>query len=188
MSMSRRFTRLDRAAIKRLEPGDNLTEQGITAQCMPNRDIRYSVNVMVDGRRIHKAIGFARDGVTLTQCQQFIERAKSDARAGRLDLPKSRKLALALAAAAPRYLAKLAESGGKNLKIKDRHLKRGGYLDDFFGNTRLDQISTFAIDRYKKQRLDRGAAKATVNRELATLSHLLGMAVEWRWINSRPVD
>jgi integrase len=42
------------------------------------------------------------------------------------------------------------------------------------------------IDRYKKQRLDKGAAKATVNRELATLSHLFGMAVEWRWINRRP--
>jgi hypothetical protein len=116
--MSRRFTRLDRAAIKHLEPGDNLTEQGITAQCMPNRDIRYSVNVMVDGHRVHKAIGFASDGVTLTQCQEFIERARSDARAGRLDLPKNRKLALTFAAAATRYLARLAQSGGKNLKIK----------------------------------------------------------------------
>ena len=99
--MTRRRARLDRAAIKRLEPGQSLNEDGITAQCMPNRDVRYTINVMVDGRRIHKAIGFASAGVTLTQCQQFIERARSEARADRLELPKGRKLAMTLATAAP---------------------------------------------------------------------------------------
>jgi integrase len=195
--MTRRSTRLDRAVIKRLKPGQSLSEYGITAQCMSNRDIRYSVNVMVDGRRIHKAIGFASDGVTLTQCEEFIERAKSDARADRLDLPKGRKLAMTLAMAAPQYLARLAESGGKNMKIKARHLRdqrnttdrqrqTKGPLLEFFGDMRLDQIESFAINRYKKQRQDAGAAIATVHRELATLSHLLGQAVEWRWLNRRP--
>ena len=164
---------------------------------MVDRDIRYSVNVMVDGRRIHKAIGFASDGVTLTQCHDFIERARSDARADRLNLPSGRKLAMTLATAAPQYLARLAESGGKNLKIKNRHLRNQrdttgrqrqakGPLIEFFGEDRLDQVITFKIERYKKQRGDTGASKATINRELATLSHLLGCAVEWRWLNQRP--
>ena len=195
--MNGRFTRLDRGAIKRLERGQSLSEHGITAQCMANRDVRYSVNVMIDGRRIHKAIGFASAGVTLTQCEEFLERAKSDARAGRLDLPKGRKLALTLAAAAPQYLTRLADAGGKNLVIKARHLRNEhapigcqrqakGPLIEFFGGMRLDQIESFVIGRYRKQRHDAGAAKATINRELATLSHLLGQAVEWRWLNRRP--
>jgi integrase len=195
--MTRRRARLDRAAIKRLEPGQSLNEDGITAQCMPNRDVRYTINVMVDGRRIHKAIGFASAGVTLTQCQQFIERARSEARADRLELPKGRKLAMTLATAAPPYLDRLTASGGKNLKIKARHLRdqrnttdrqrqAKGPLIEFFGAMRLDQIESFAISRYKKERTAAGAAIATVHRELATLSHLLSQAVEWRWLNRRP--
>ena len=38
-------------------PGESLRENGIIAECTANRDIRYFVNAMVDGRRIHRAIG-----------------------------------------------------------------------------------------------------------------------------------
>src|SRR5262245_25739921 len=98
--MSNRFRRLTRAAIKQLQPGESLNENGIIAECTANGDIRYSVNVMVHGRRIHRAIGFASASVTLTQCHEFLEKARSDARAGRLSLPKGRKLALTVAGAA----------------------------------------------------------------------------------------
>jgi integrase len=56
----------------------------------------------------------------------------------------------------------------------------------FFGTMRLDAVSTFGIDRYRKQRLGTGAAPATINRELSTLSHLFSMAVEWKWLDRRP--
>jgi integrase len=36
-------------------------------------------------------------------------------------------------------------------------------------------------------RRDAGAAPATVDRELATLSHLLNRAVEWKWLDGLPV-
>ena len=42
------------------------------------------------------------------------------------------------------------------------------------------------VDRYKKRRLDTGATNGTVNRELATLSHLMNKAVEWKWLQSKP--
>src|SRR5439155_22570076 len=56
----------------------------------------------------------------------------------------------------------------------------------FFGAQRLDGITGFTIEKYKRRRLDRGAAQGTVNRELATLSHLFNKAVEWRWIDHVP--
>jgi len=56
----------------------------------------------------------------------------------------------------------------------------------FFGSQRLDTISTFTVDRYKRRRVEEGAANGTVNLELGTLSHLLRRAVEWRWIKALP--
>ena len=51
---------------------------------------------------------------------------------------------------------------------------------------RLDAIASYTVDRYKKKRIDAGAANATINRELATLSHLFSMAVDRRWLDKRP--
>jgi integrase len=71
--------------------------------------------------------------------------------------------------------------------IKRRHLRM--YLKPFFGPMRLDAITRFTIDRYKKKRQSEEAANATINRELATFSHLLSMAIEWKWLDralSRP--
>ena len=64
-------------------------------------------------------------------------------------------------------MKRLEQSGGKNLRVKRRQLRM--YLKPFFGAMRLDAITAFTIDKYKKQRLDEGAAPATINRELATL-------------------
>lgn len=62
----------------------------------------------------------------------------------------------------------------------------GGYLTPFFGSQRLDTITAFTVDRYKKRRKDAGATNGTINRELATLSHLFNKAVEWRWVRALP--
>jgi integrase len=182
--MSLRFVRLDRAGIRRLLAGQKLAEHGIMAERLADGDLRYSVNVMVDGRRIHRVIGRERDGVTRTQCEEFIERARTEARSGRLSLPKGRKLALGFNRAAADYLARLGEGGGRNLAAKRRQL--GMHLKPYFGAMRLDAITPFGIEKYKKRRLDQGAAPATVNRELATLSHLFHRAVEWRWLDRAP--
>jgi hypothetical protein len=130
-------------------------------------DLRYSVNIMVDGKRVHRVIGRESEGVTRTQCEEFIDQARTDARWDRLLLPKGRKLALTFAAAGANYLKRLEQGDGKNIPIKKRQLRM--YLTPFFGSMRLDGISGFPIEKYKKRRLDAGATAATVKRELATL-------------------
>jgi len=84
-------------------------------------DLRYSVNVMVDRKRIHRVIGKESHGITRTQCEEFIERSKSEARVGRLSLPKGRKLALSFGAAAENYINRLEDGAGNNIAIKRRH-------------------------------------------------------------------
>ena len=110
--MPLRFARLDRPSIRRLKPGEKITEQGITVERLANGDIRYTVNVMVDGERIHRVIGRDSDGVTRRQAEEFIENKRTEAREGRLSLPKGRKLALSFAGATDIYLKKLKEVGG----------------------------------------------------------------------------
>jgi len=138
---------------------------------------------MVDGQRIHRVIGRESEGVTRTQAEEFIERVRTEAREGRLSLPKGRKTHFGFTEAAHKYLVRLSETNGKNLIAKERQLRR--YLIPFFRNQSLDTISTFTVEGYKRRRVDSGAMNGTINLELATLSHLLNCAIEWGWLKLR---
>ncbi len=121
--MPLRFTRLTRPATRKLQPGERITEHGITAEGLPDGDTRYSVNIMVDGQRIHRVIGRASDGTTRTQAEDFIAKTRAAAKEGRLNLPRGRKIHLTFAKAAKLYLEREKEAGGKDLVSKERHLR-----------------------------------------------------------------
>lgn len=169
---------------KKLKPGEKVMQSGITFERLSNLDGRWTINIMVDGQRIHRVIGLESAGVTLTQVQSFIEQVKTHAREERLNLPQGRKLALPFSKAAEEYLKKLKEGNGRGMKMKDSILKL--QLVPFFGSTPLSKITLHDIDRYKKARLE-SVKPATVNRDLAVISHLFTMAEEWKWIQARPV-
>ncbi len=116
--MPSRFTRLTRDAIRRLKPVEKITEHGITAERLKDGDTRYSVNIMVDGERIHRVIGTESERTTSTQAENFIAAARSNAGEDRLNLPKGRKLRLSFTAAADLYLKKQREIGAKNIVAK----------------------------------------------------------------------
>jgi integrase len=178
--MALRFTRLDRLTIRKLQPGQTLAEHGITFERLANGDGRYTVNVMVDGVRIHRVIGKESDGVTRQQAEDFIEKART----GRLNLPRGRKMVLDFAQAAEQYLVRQQEAGAPNLKQKREKLRLR--LIPYFKDKPLAAISSFDIEKYKKARLEEGATTGTVNRSLAVLSHLFSKAVEWRWLDHKP--
>ncbi len=182
--MARRFTKLTRPAIRSLQSDQAITEQGITFRRVPSGDGVYSVNIMVDRRRIHRVIGRESEGVTRQQAEEFIAVARTDARRERLNLPEGRKTPLGFREAAVRYVERLEQEDGKNIRAKRRQLAQ--HLVPFFGDRPLSQISSFEIERYKKERCTTGTAPATVNRELAVLSHLLNKTLEWRWLKAMP--
>ncbi len=109
--MSLRFSRLTRPNIRRLRHGEKITEHGITADRLRDGDVRYSVNVMVDGQRIHRVVGKDSEGVTRTQAEEFIARARSDAKEERLNLPKGRKTTLTFERGASDYLDRMEDTG-----------------------------------------------------------------------------
>ena len=182
--MAKDFQKLNRISIRRLVPRGKITEHGITFERLANGDGVFSINVMADGHRIHRVLGRESEGVTRTQAEEFIEKVRSEAREGRLSLPRGRKTHFSFAEAAEKYVDRLEETNGKNLVAKRRQLRL--YLTSFFGGQRLNSITTFTVDRYKRRRLDAGASYGTINLELATLSHLFNSAIEWEWLKTRP--
>jgi integrase len=182
--MAKSFTKLTRPRIRKAVPGDQINEHGITFFRQPDGDGRYTVNIMVDGQRIHRVVGRESEGTTRKQVEDYIEKIRTEARDRRLNLPKGRKLTLRFAKAADEYMSRLKEDGGKDLRSKHQRFKH--HLKPFFADRPLEKISTFDIDRYKKKRLTEGAAPGSVNRELAALSHLFTKAIEWKWLDDRP--
>ncbi len=183
--MPRVIKKLSPSSTRKTVAGDKVTENGITFERLLGGDGRWSVNIMVDGSRIHRVIGLESEGVTLTQVEKFIEDTRTKAREGRLNLPKGRKLTLTFNQAADDYLKRLRESGGKGIDFKDTILRL--HLKPFFADTPLAKICQFDLDRYNKLRRDEKAKPATINRELTVLSHIFTKAEEWKWIDHRPV-
>jgi len=176
--MTMRFTRLIRPEIRRLQAGQKITEHGITAERLPDGDIRYSINVMVDGERVHRVIGRESHGTTRTQAENFIQKVRSDARDGRLSLPKGRKTQLSFAAAAKIYLKKLKEVGGKDYENNERHLRL--HLIPFLGTMHLDRISEFTLQRFQNDCRGKGLSDAAINRVLATYRRMSKRLHRWK--------
>lgn len=179
--MALKFARLTRPAIRALTPGKKLAEHGITAERQGNGDVRYTVNIMVDGQRIHRVVGRESEGVTREQAERAIESFRTKAREGRLDLPTGRKNHRTFAEAATEYLQRMEDTGGKNMRGKRRHIPE--VLIPFFGKHRADKITGFLVQHFVRERLAK-VRQATVNRELATLSHAFRRMVEWKWIKA----
>ncbi|MCH8925912.1 MAG: site-specific integrase [Proteobacteria bacterium] len=178
--MSLRFTRLTRPAIRKLQPGKRITEHGITAEGLPDGDIRYTIAVMVDGQRIHRVIGRASDGTTRTQAEDFIAKTRADAKEGRLNLPRGRKVHLTFAKAAKLYLQREKEAGGKDLVSKERHLRL--HLVPYFGAMRVDRISTFTVEKFRNSLRKQGLAEGNINRILATYRRMGRRLARWEVI------
>jgi integrase len=186
--MALKFQRLTRPAIRALEKGQRINEHGITAERMGTGDIRYTVNIMVDGVRVHRVIGRESEGVTREQVERAIEVLRTKAREGRLDLPTGRKVLRLFREVATDYLERLTDTLGPNdpgysdIKNKKRIIEQN--LIPYFGATRIDQVKDWAVKHYARARLEKGLKQATVNRELAVLSHMFRRAIKWKWIKA----
>lgn len=175
-----RFAKLTRDAVRKLEVGQRIAEHGIVAERTRKGDLRYSVNVMVDGERIHRVIGTESAGVTREQAERAIESFRTRAREERLQLPTGRKTALGFGEAAERYIELLRNGTGRGVERKRQHLD--ARLKPHFGAVRLKAIAPSQIDTFVQIRRLDGAAPSTINRELATLSHFLRASARWGWI------
>ncbi|MGB0843933.1 MAG: hypothetical protein ACPGVN_04235, partial [Alphaproteobacteria bacterium] len=80
--MTKKFSKLTRPNIRNTCAGQTLIENGISFRREVNGDGVYSVNIMVDGERIHRTIGRESEGTTRQQAEDFIHRIGRTGRAG----------------------------------------------------------------------------------------------------------
>lgn len=168
--MALKYNRLTRAIIRRSMPGEKITEHGITAERLTDGDTRYSVNIMVDGQRIHRVIGLESDNTTRTQAENFISKVRAEAKENRLSLPKGRKMPLTFERASELYITNENEIEARDIGSKERHLKL--HLNPYLGKMRLDRITEFTIEKLRNELRAKGFAEGGVNRILATYRHM----------------
>jgi len=81
-------------------------------------------------------------------------------------------------------LSSYAENGFKSAARVRKALE---HLADFFsGDRAAEMISALEISRYVRSRLEAGAARATVNRELEALRRGLTLAVRYGMLKTKP--
>ncbi len=178
--MAQKFLKLTRPAIRALKGGEKITEGGITAERASDGDVRYSINVMVDGERIHRTVGTEGDGTTRTQAEELIEGIRTKAREGRLDLPSRHKVELRFAKAADLWLKEEKRVGGKDLTNKSQHIR--DHLKPYLGTMRVDRITKFTAEKLRKHLRDKDITEGTVNLIFATYRRMGRRLQEWRYL------
>ncbi len=106
----------------------------------------------------------------------MMDQLRSQAKAGRLNLPKGRATPLTVAKAADRYIEAMEETGGKNIASKRQHIDL--HIKPAIGKVQLDKISPFTLANFRKGLLDKGLAEATANRVAATWNHMTGWLLD----------
>ena len=75
--MAKTFLKLTRARMRKLQAGGRINEHGITFERLRNGDGLFSINIMVDRRRIHRSIGRESDGTTRSTAEDFITMSRA---------------------------------------------------------------------------------------------------------------
>lgn len=177
------FERLQRATLRKLQPGQSISEHGITYTRLDG-DGRWSVNVMVARTRHHVVVGLESEGYTRTQAEDLVSTLRAKKAEKRHGIATKRGRALTVASAADDYLEYLREHAGKDLDMKATRLRL--HLVRLLGAKRLDQLEDADWSSYTSTRRSEGATDATVNRERSVLLHLLRLAVKRRLLRAVP--
>jgi len=142
------------------------------------RDKTYYLDFSYHGERVRKAVGTNKKVAELAAKETELRIAKEE-HLGIFDAKK-----ITLKEFSEDYLkfskANKAESSYKRDKLSMKH------LTEAFGSRIFAKITTQDIELYKITRREK-VSGATVNRELACLSHMFTVAVNWKILTLNPV-
>lgn len=179
-----KFSKIMPANQKALAAGESLSEHGITVTKLPNGDEKWSVAFMYHGERVKRVIGRTSENWNRTLVAEKMAQIKANIRDGTSDLPKGRKTQLRFAELARWYLEEMEATGGKNVVRKRFQLMER--LVPHLGNQIVVSMTEEHVGRYTKALLDDGLGPATINRDLATLHHVLSTAERRRKVRGKP--
>jgi integrase len=78
------------------------------------------------------------------------------------------------------------KNNNKPSEIRTKRIILNAHLVPFFGNLRLDEISTFHIEKYKAKKISSGLSNKSINNHLVILSKCLRTAEDWDRLEKLP--
>ncbi len=151
-------------------------ERGIYARKTKAGVVRYGVSFWAGTRRVQEMVG-----PSITEARAVLAIRHSEVLRGKFGLAKKKPKPPTFDAFCERYLSQ-SKQLKKSWKRDELALKP---MRVFFAPKRIDQVTTWDIERYRARRLE-SITKATCNRDLDVLRHMLNMAVEWEVIEKNP--
>ena len=122
--------------------------------------------------------------VSKTVAKEIMAKKKAEAVEGRYELP-SKKPTPRLEEFVEEYFAYYRANRRPRSVI--RHETSWHAIQPHLGGMRLDEISPFDLERYRRQRKQMERSDVTINRELAFLRHCYTMAITWGKATENPV-
>lgn len=174
------FTKLTRDKLRKLKPGQTVYEHGVEYVRLDG-DGRWQIRIMVNRRRVHQSVGLESEGFTRTQAEELIQQLKARKHEKRHGAASRKAGNITMDAAFTAYLQHLRETGGKDIEKKKQRIET--HLRPALGALPIAQLTATDLRRYSTKRLAAKAKPSTVNRELAVVSHLLGVAADAEALN-----
>lgn len=143
------------------------------------RGKKWFVDVYLpNGKRYRKIVG------TKKQADEVERRVENEIVEGKWEL---RDRDITFGELLPEYFEYSKASKAESTHSNDKY-RIEAHLLPCFGNSSLKDIVPQMIDKYKAKRVREGASNKTVNHELGCLSHIMKMAIRWRYAEHNPVS
>lgn len=138
-------------------------------------DTCYDITYKKDGKKIWEKAGWASEGYSAKLAADIRAERMRSMRHG-LELPKDKPKTL-FKEAAKKYLewakTNKAKEGRDDRYLYDKHLSKR------FDNTRMDQLSSFDLEKLKSELLKEGYAPATAKHALVLVRQIFNKAISW---------
>jgi len=131
-----------------------------------------------NGERYRKMVG------TKKQAEEVEKRIEIEILEGKWSL---RDKEMTFGELLPEYFEYSKASKAQSTYSNDKY-RIEAHLLPYFGETSLKEIKPQMLDKYKAERVREGASNNTVNHELVCLSHIMKMAIRWRYVEHNPVS
>jgi integrase len=176
------MARITKAAINRLPIGGEIWEDGIFYR-KGRKGGTWWITYYVGTRQKKERIGKDSKKVTKRKAQEALAARQGEVVQGRFDIAKTER-PIPCRDFFKNYI-KYAKSNKKDWRQDERRGEK--HLLPEFGDLPLSDVTPWKIEKYKSRRVNEGAAKSTVNRELALLKTVFSKAVIWGKAKDNPV-
>ena len=156
----------------------------------------YFIEYYHEGTQHREKVGRSKDGITQSMAKKALQSRMGDISKGTFQLAKVKTYPL-FRKLMVEYLE--YSKTHKATNTYNSNVVRSKHLLSYFGNKRINEITTWDIDKYKKKRKGeilnkypekdaRDVSLGSLNNEIAFLKAFYNKAIEWKKIDKNPAD